>query len=380
MIAAIVAAIAVPAAAAPPAPLFEYPTDTRAAGGGPDPFKTVPAASDCSAAKDHAAGGFTPLSQLTRRPADNPFVTGDRGSVVAIYVNKKRRQTFKIYLSATTPAILKNFIATSTACLEAFPLSAIPGAVVQPVPLAAILVQDAVKLTGSSQAALATIRDQLVAQGHNGSLGDVITKAGGDPAAVAAAAAPDASAALAAKVTAGDLTSTEVEALNVPGVFETLVALPGAPFLYDPINIPPGTPELSTLLRKDPKGIVVVGTVPVEPMPGKLDVIWYAFDPTFSIANGWKHYFVNQCHPDATAGIYSWQGDQWVALYRMKPSYTLVGQKEANGNHPDTGAIKDSAVPKSPSYDAAVWATAHGGGKYSIYGAYTWVMGSNVAC
>jgi hypothetical protein len=244
VVAASALALALPAlvgeAGPPPTPLA-YPTTPRSVGGG-DPFKAVPPAQECSRTKDRPGRrDYFPLSSLKRTQTDNPFVARDKGSVALDLVNKKG-QHFRIHVSATTPAILKRFIATSSACFEYFQLPNPIGPMIEPVQFDAALVQAAVANTGMSQTALAGQRDSLVAAGSPSSLNDVVAHAGGTPATVVSQATASASAALAAKVAAGQLTAAEVAAIGLPGVMTTLAAAPGAPFLYPSSDVPPGCP------------------------------------------------------------------------------------------------------------------------------------------
>jgi hypothetical protein len=346
--------------------------------GGGDPLSSVTPADECSRARDRPGRkDYTPLSSLHQTPADNPFVTRDKGSVAVDLVNKKN-QRFRIYLSATTPAMLKRFIATSSACYEYFPLPKAVGPVVETVQFDALLVQAAVANTAMSTTALAALRDELVASGSPSSLNDVVTRAGGDSAAVDTAAVQSASAALADEVSAGQLTAAEVEALDLPSIVSALAALPQAPFLYPPSDVAIGASQLSAQLLTDKRGVVVIGAVPVNPPPQPI-VIWFAFDPTFGINTGQTHDFVAQCRQSDWVEIYSYSGSQRLSFWRQNPYYFFVGQKLANASNPDPGMLMHSSWPDWRGYDTRVYGKA--AGQYSIYGGYPyWIKGKGGGC
>ena len=158
-LAGVVVALAFPvvtAGVSSPDPIVAYPENPVAVGGG-DPLRGVPRPDECSSKRDRPGRrDYVRLALLKRARADNPFVTGDNGSI-ALELRNVKKQLFRLYVSATTPAMVTRFIATSTACYEYFPLAKAPGLVVEAVQFDALLVRAAVIGTGRSQTALATL-------------------------------------------------------------------------------------------------------------------------------------------------------------------------------------------------------------------------------
>jgi hypothetical protein len=367
--------------AAPAQSPIAYPVEPREIGGG-DPLADVPPPDECSKVRDRPGRlNYFPLSTLKSRNADNPFVSGDRNSVALDLVNKKE-QRFRIYVSATTRTILTNFIATSSACFEMFALPQAPKTLVAPVNFDSVLVAAAASGTGSTQDALAVLRDQLLAAGQPASLDDVVAKAGGDPAAVQAQAVADAKAALDAKVAAGELTAAEVAALVLPTIMADLGSAPGAWFLYRPGEIAASSAQLSKQLLTDKRGVVVVAGVPVSQPPSKLNVVWFAFDPKLSVKNGLTHNFIAQRHVSSSVEIYAWKGAETLKFWRQAPYYLWIGQRMVSAANPSSApALTHSSSPNTRCYDASVKGTGPAGeySQYSIYGWYVWKLGSGCA-
>lgn len=358
-------------------PPVAYPDTPRAIGGG-DPLKDVPKSVECSRAKDRPGRkDYLPLSSLKQAPADNPFLTRDRGSV-AIELQNEKGQRFRIYMSATTPAMLRRFIATSSACFEYFPLAKGPGRMVEPVQFDAALVKAAANNTGRSQTALATLRDGLVAAGGPATLNDVVAQAAGSPVEVIAKASAAASAALDAKVAAGQLSAAEVTALDVPAIMSALATQPKAVFLYPSTDVPSTGSQLSAQVLGDKRGIVVVGAVPVNPPKNEKQlVIWFAFDPTFGIGAGATHHYVAQCRQSSWVGVYSLSGSEQLKFWRQSPYYLYLGAKTASALNKYV-QLSHSSTPVWRGYDTSVYGVA--AGTYSIYGGYTWYRGSGGGC
>jgi hypothetical protein len=367
-----------PSIAGPDPPPFAYPLSPQLAGGG-DPLRAVPPPRECSPARDRPGRSYVPLASLKQRPADNPFVRGDQGSVSLDLTNRKG-QVFRIYVSASTRAMVQRFVRTSTACYEAFALPKAPRPGIGPVQFDELLIGAAAAVTGLSPAALAARRDGLMAFGAAGTLDDVLSLEGADPATVVARAAGEAASALAAKVASGELSSTEVAALDPAGIMEQLAALPGAPFLRADRGQPEGAAQLAAQLRSGPGGVVIVGAVAVSKLPARQNVVWFAFDPTFTITAPHTHSFVAQCHKGAWAQIYSWKGSQTVSLKRLSPFSHDFGSSSAYAGaaYPYSAQLGETTAPGMRAYDAAVHANTSG--RYSIYGAYVWVKGGGGGC
>ena len=354
-------------------PPVAYPDELRAVGGG-DPLKGVPPPDECSRARD--THGRNPYFSLRRAvAATNPFLKKAAGSVRIDLVNRKQ-QRFSVYVSASTPAMVKRFVATSRACFEYFETDKGPGKTVEPVQFAGLLVKYAVADTGKSQSTLATARDSLVAAGSPAALNDVVTQAGGHPDVVVDKAAAAASAALAAKVAAGQLTAAEVAALDVHTIVAALAAQPKATFLYPASDIPPTLAKLAAQLAQDERGVVVVGAIPVEPRAKQM-VIWFAFDPTFGIGTGATHNYVAQCRRSAWAEVYSYSGAERLNFWRQSPYYLSFPSKTASAATKDV-KTGHSSYPNWRGYDTSVYGV--NAGQYSIYGGYTWYQGSGGGC
>jgi hypothetical protein len=368
-----IAAAAVATRTASPPPT-EYPSTARTVKGAL-PIEKLHRADECSKANDHP--GQKPYFSLkgSVKVNTNPLVRGAQFTRRIDLVNKKG-QPFHVYVSATTDRILTNFLATSRACFEYFTATTFPGPFVDPVRFDVLLVSAASSATQRTQAQLAAVRDALVAAGNPGSVNDIVTKLGGNSVSVVGSATAASSAALAAKVASGELTASEVSALNVTGIVAALAALPGAPFVTAAGDKPSSSAELAARLKTQKGGAVVVGAVP-DKVKDKQIVIWFALDPTFSIGTGLLHSYVAQCRESAWVEVYSISGAERLRFWRQSPYYVNVGTRTASSANQDV-KLAHSSKPYKRGYDTDVYGVS--GGQYSIYGGYTWVRGTGGGC
>ena len=141
--------------------------------------------------------------------------------------------------------------------------------------------------------------------GPAATLADVVTARGVDPDVVIAAAAAAADGELQAKVAAGELTATEVAALNLDAIMTELANQPGAPFLIDPIELPMTPAELGAMLRRDPRRAVVIGMERADGKPTRPEFTWFVFDPT--LAGGATQGYVAHCESYSSTRIHRGQ-------------------------------------------------------------------------
>jgi len=365
------AAVATRTASPPPT---EYPSTARTVKGAV-PIEKLHPADECSKANDHP--GQKPYFPLTNsvKVKTNPLVRGAQFTRRIDLFNKKG-QPFHVYVSATTDRILTRFLATSRACFEYFTATAFPGPFVDPVRFDAILVSAATASTQRTQAQLAVTRDALVASGNPGSVNDIVAKLGANSASVVSNAAAASSSALAAKVASGELTASEVALLDVPSIVASLAALPGAPFVSAAGDKPSSSGGLAAQLKTQKGGAVIIGAVP-DKVKEKRIVIWFALDPTFSIATGALHSYVAQCRASAWVEVYSISGAERLRFWRQDPYYYNVGTRTASSANQDV-SLSHSSNPNKRGYDTSVYGIS--GGKYSIYGGYTWQLGTGGGC
>jgi hypothetical protein len=369
-----------------PNPSAGYPVDPRTVNG-LDPFSLLPKPQECSLARDHpGVQDYFPLSRLHRTQGASPFATGAPATTILTLVNKKGQQ-FTIYVSGSTTEAVNTYVNQTSACVEAFPLIKPDPVVLVPVALSDRLVGAAVQQTGMSQAALSALRDSLTTATR--SLSDVVTAAGGNVDAVVQSAAAAASSDLAARVAAGDLTSPEVAALDVPSAMKDLMFQANAPFLTSPALDASTDAARGKLLQANATGGVVVGIVPVStsahPLPSRY-IAWAAFDPTSPkratgsarrqespLGAGQYDNYNAKCQASAMAQIQVWQGAATVKLWRLS-DYHDFGP--ASAAYPKSKRLAAS-WPTTRTYDAWVRGDV-GPAVYTML--YGWTIGPKNSC
>jgi hypothetical protein len=373
---ALVAARAGAAYIAPPPPIWAYPTTPRAVSGG-DPLAALGKPVECAPEKDaQGSGNYYPLVDLPQHPGTNPYVPGAPYTTVLAFQNEKQ-QRFLIYVSAGTQATIGQYIATTSACLEAFKLPMQMPAVVDPVDFTSILLQAAENETQRSQADLATIRDTLAADPDSDgpiTLRSVLWNLYVDPDTVLAQAVPAANAALQAKVTSGELSAAEVAALDTGSIMTQLMDEPGVDFLFPPDELPPTPADIGNRLQGDTTGTIVVATAPAaHSLHWKHSVIWFAFDP--KISKGKTHDYVTACRRSADAEIRSKAGSERLQLRRFDPETTPESAWVTAGQS-KTLVLNDPTVQRYVSFVKGLQDDSD----YSLYGSEGWVKGSGNAC
>jgi hypothetical protein len=371
-----------------PNPAASYPANPRTVNG-KDPYSVLPKPQECSPSRDHGTtADYFRLSRLPQRRGDNPFAPGAPATTVVTLVNKKG-QTFRIYISSGSTAVVSRYIKLVSACAEAITLKVADPAVLVPVFVSAHLVDAAVAKTGKSVSALSALRDSLASSGA--SLAAVVTAAGGVIGDVLATAIQATTADLSTRVAAGDLTAAEVASLNVPNLINDLANQAGAPFLSPPGDDPRTPAERSKFLSTHPRTAIVVGIVPVstttKPLP-KRYVGWAAFDfarggsgagaqsaAAGSLAYGAYDNYIAKCQKAASSQITAWVGSAKLKMWRVSDWQNYASSSAASGPSPrlyaSTGTLR--------TYDTWVKGTAYGvNSTYSMY--YGWVKGSGGGC
>jgi len=361
--------------APPPPPMWTYPPAPRAVGGG-DPLAALGKPVECAPEKDaQGYGNYFPLGDLPQQPGTNPYVPGAPYTTVLSFENEKQ-QPFRIYVSAGTQAAIGQYIATTSACLEAFKRVKQMPAVVDPVDFTSILLQAAEDVTQQSQADLAGIRDELAADSYSDgpiTLRDVLWYLDSDPDTVLAQAVPAANAALQAKVADGELSAAEVAALDTGSIMAQLMDEPGIEFLFPPDELPPTPAAIGKALQTDTTGTIVVSTAPLpHSLPWKHSVIWFAFDP--KIDQGQTHDYVTPCRNSADAQILAKAGGERLQLRRVNPEQTKSASVTAG--QLNTLLFKDSTVKRYVSFVKGLQDDSD----YSLYGSEGWVRGSGNVC
>jgi hypothetical protein len=354
------------------APITSYPTAPRTKDGR-DPHASVPRPVECSPARDRGLGSdYFSLSTLKRSRGDNPFVTGERSTVVLDLINVKQ-QKFKIYISAMSDAPVNAFIASTSACLEWFKLQRRVPTVIEAVRLDVLLVESAVAATGMSQANLSAARDTATVSGSPDALADVLVSLGIDPTSVITDAAGKAESALDAKVVAGELTAAEVAALDAFQLMQDLALQPQAPFLFHPNELPMTPGQHGALLKRDPRGAVLVGMAVVGPLSKGLRIVWYAFDPTLDAGD--IHGYKAHCQPYSWTRLKRYAGSLTLKFWRV-PTPNPIRTITADMANPYPPGVSHSSA-SNRTYDINVKSNADDS-DYSVYGG--WQQGTGGAC
>jgi hypothetical protein len=323
---------------------------------------------ECAPERDgQSSGNYYPLARLPQRTGINPSLPAAPFTTVLTLVNQKR-QTFRIYVSGGSQAAVAQYIATSSACIEAATVTRqIPDAV-EPVQFDSLLIQAAEDETNLSQAELAELRDQFVGDGPP-TFRMVVAEAGADPETVIADAAEAADSALQDKVASGELSAAEVAAVDTATIVASLAAEPGADFLFSPDELPNAPSQIAGRLRGDTTGSVVIAMAPAYHLEGKQDIVWFAFDP--KINGDETHEYLAQCRKMATTWIRSWAGKERVRLRRTNDPLEAIN---TSATAPETSSKLLLSSHVRRSYDAYVNGLQDES-DYSIYGGQLWLRG-----
>jgi hypothetical protein len=357
------------AAAAPTPPATGYPEPARAAGGD-NVLAALPRPRECPPSNGRAPrpSGYVRLSRLPSRKADDPYVKGEPRSVALRFVNRKK-QRFRIFISARTDAAIRRYVNSAAVCLEWIRLPKPLPAVLEPVSFVAPLETAAVDATGLSREEL---KARLASLPASATFADVVASGGQDPAAVIDAAAAVVSSALAAQVDAGQLTEAEVAALDIPDLLRRLAEEPGAPSFFGSADVPGGAAAAGAFLRTDRRGSVLVTFQALPPLPQR-SWIWLGVDPP--INNGTIHGYRAKCATHASVEMRVTAGKTHLKFWRTPGG--LIREKTVSAAVGTTGYWHKSNTGSPRSYDINVTGKQNDS-EYNLHGG--WSPGKGGGC
>jgi len=363
----------------PPEPEFRDVTltfpDFPQTANGEDPFALIPQPEECSPDRDSSSGpDYFPLSEFPQEQVDNPFLGPDGFSTAVNFVNGKG-QNFEVLVSGVNPQTVADYINQTSVCLEALQTDREPPVVVEPVRYDSIIISAAERVTGQPQSQLSRRRDNMGLEGP-ATLADVVMSFDSSPDDVL-----------------GLSTEIGVDAVNNFGsirgapdevsIRENMDALlyqPGAPFLFDPENLPTDNAGFATQLANDPDNTVVISMEWVDEEakdlgPDTFFAIWYAIDPSINLYQ--YRYYQAKCQSTAWVRIRAWAGKMSVNFWR-RPPFLNNGNRTANAaTSPYPPSLYHSSYPTRMTYDIFVKGLQNGS-SYSIYGG--WYPGSGGGC
>jgi hypothetical protein len=280
---------------------------------------------------------------------------------VAVEFQNDKGQRFDVIVSAHDPDVVEEYISSASLCLEAIPIEREPEPL-EAVDLGAILIDS----TGFSTADLSAKRDEQLANGLSGSLGEVISVLGGDPGAVLGDAITDAQAEINA---ISGMAPPDAVATDVATLLDQLESQPGAPFLVDPGLQAQDTSDWTRILQREGSGNVLVTFVSVVRDRGQfdLDIVYFAEDP--SINRDQYRAYRAICSTWAGVQLYASKGSATVTFWRQTPSYRSIGNRYDAAGAPASSWLSSWSSTRS-SWDAGVrgW---QDGSYYSLYGGWT---------
>ena len=323
---------------------------------------------------------YAPLASLPTVDCTETLLAGGQ-CAARLYTNNG--QQFIIRIEGADPAVINDYLNNTRIYFEVHQAGVLPSAIPDLPSLGTILVETAVKVTGSSEQDLIAKRDELSRERDSVTFADVLIAITDDttiPDHVLEAANAQAETVYAA---AGADTRTIAEDMKA------LMYEPGASVLVDQASLPGDDSGYQNLLMNNPASLAVIfdwTSVPKE-QAEELWTIWYAVDPpipakespssNFQTGVGkyaWVYYKAKCGVYSAYTKITATSGSMTDYFWRQSPWLNLPSRTASISGIAAPPSVYHSSYPAKVTYDTQVQG-GYQGGQYYLYGG--WVQGSS---